>query len=349
MELREALERDTSSEARGKGGPERRAQAKNGEDDVKMIEWEEFEDSLAHLCGTAKVLATARMQKEALAKKLEASLEARSKSLQRMDNFEALEKELQLRKLRLESLEFSLQKNTEKVAKDRELLLPSAHSLLFSSQALVSAQGRIQEADRLLAGDGGYLRLMQLRKLLFNRRRLMVAQVAGLYPLAGCNCAGIAATKHACSSRLPLSHPPGKFILDDGSTSKRPLSISGLHILSPGNKAPSLFGDKQNHEGTATALGNVAHDPSPATQQQMNMGQSIVVPSSEGLSNSALEFPLFSEGQDSTRAAYAIFLLNKDLEQLLNHLGGDSVGPRHTLPNLHRVLSTICSGKNPLV
>ncbi|KAJ7569805.1 hypothetical protein O6H91_01G095200 [Diphasiastrum complanatum] len=202
MELREALERDTSSEARGKGGPERRAQAKNGEDDVKMIEWEEFEDSLAHLCGTAKVLATARMQKEALAKKLEASLEARSKSLQRMDNFEALEKELQLRKLRLESLEFSLQKNTEKVAKDRELLLPSAHSLLFSSQALVSAQGRIQEADRLLAGDGGYLRLMQLRKLLFNRRRLMVAQVAGLYPLAGCNCAGIAATKHACSSRM---------------------------------------------------------------------------------------------------------------------------------------------------
>ncbi|KAJ7522314.1 hypothetical protein O6H91_18G005900 [Diphasiastrum complanatum] len=371
MEPREALQRNTSSETKGKGGLGSQMQAKDLQDNVKVIDWLNFENSLANLCGTAKVLARARLEKEALAQKLETSLEARSKSLRRVDNLEFLQKELESRKLRLESLKISLEKNIKQVAKDRELLLPSAQSLLISSRALISAQGRVQEANRLLAGEGGYLHLIQLRKLLFIRRCFMVAQVAVLYPLARCNCAGIAATKYACSSRKHFS--------DDESTSKRgnlPLNILGLHILTPRIEASRLSVDKQNHEGTATALGYVAHvvllvasyldvhlrypirfgascsyvqDYSPANERRMIMEPSTVVPLGEGTPNSAVEFPLFSKGQDLTRAAYAIYLLNKDLEQLLNSLGVESVGPRHTLSNLHKVLSTIFSGKKSLV
>ncbi|KAJ7522312.1 hypothetical protein O6H91_18G005900 [Diphasiastrum complanatum] len=352
MEPREALQRNTSSETKGKGGLGSQMQAKDLQDNVKVIDWLNFENSLANLCGTAKVLARARLEKEALAQKLETSLEARSKSLRRVDNLEFLQKELESRKLRLESLKISLEKNIKQVAKDRELLLPSAQSLLISSRALISAQGRVQEANRLLAGEGGYLHLIQLRKLLFIRRCFMVAQVAVLYPLARCNCAGIAATKYACSSRLPLSDSLGKHFSDDESTSKRgnlPLNILGLHILTPRIEASRLSVDKQNHEGTATALGYVAHDYSPANERRMIMEPSTVVPLGEGTPNSAVEFPLFSKGQDLTRAAYAIYLLNKDLEQLLNSLGVESVGPRHTLSNLHKVLSTIFSGKKSLV
>jgi hypothetical protein len=51
------------------------------------------------------------------------------------------------------------------------------------------------------------------------------------------------------------------------------------------------------------------------------------------------EFPLFVDGaSESTRFTYAVFLLNKDLEQLLNAHGLLAVGPRQTLPNLRRLL-----------
>ncbi|MED6204868.1 hypothetical protein PIB30_012639 [Stylosanthes scabra] len=54
-----------------------------------------------------------------------------------------------------------------------------------------------------------------------------------------------------------------------------------------------------------------------------------------------VEFPLFLEGQETTRAAYAVFLLNKDLEQLLNFIGAKSLGPRHILANLRELFRTI--------
>ncbi|KAG9139127.1 hypothetical protein Leryth_019101 [Lithospermum erythrorhizon] len=47
--------------------------------------------------------------------------------------------------------------------------------------------------------------------------------------------------------------------------------------------------------------------------------------------------PLFLEGQDSTRTAYA------DLEQLLNYIGVKSLGPRHVLANLRELIKTILS------
>ena len=54
-----------------------------------------------------------------------------------------------------------------------------------------------------------------------------------------------------------------------------------------------------------------------------------------------VEFPLFAEphAAESTRFAYAVFLLNKDLEQLLNAHGLLAVGPRHTLQNLERLFA----------
>jgi len=54
-----------------------------------------------------------------------------------------------------------------------------------------------------------------------------------------------------------------------------------------------------------------------------------------------VEFPLFAEQADGARFAYAVFLLNKDLEQLLNAQGQLAVGPRHTLQNLNRLLRRV--------
>jgi len=50
------------------------------------------------------------------------------------------------------------------------------------------------------------------------------------------------------------------------------------------------------------------------------------------------KFPLYSRGVDRTRFEYAVFLLNKNLEQLLNSQGLDVITLRHTLPNLQILL-----------
>ena len=44
--------------------------------------------------------------------------------------------------------------------------------------------------------------------------------------------------------------------------------------------------------------------------------------------------------RERTRFAYAIFLLNKDIEQILNAHGLDAFGvaPHYTLSNLHKLL-----------
>ena len=56
-----------------------------------------------------------------------------------------------------------------------------------------------------------------------------------------------------------------------------------------------------------------------------------------------VEFPLFLEHPaDPTKYTYGVFLLNKNLEQLLNAHGLRSAGPRHTLQNLRRILNARC-------
>lgn len=64
---------------------------------------------------------------------------------------------------------------------------------------------------------------------------------------------------------------------------------------------------------------------------------------SEFTSTKPMEFPLFLEGKETTRSAYAVFLLNKDLEQLLNFIGIESLGPRHVLANFRELLNKILS------
>ncbi len=51
------------------------------------------------------------------------------------------------------------------------------------------------------------------------------------------------------------------------------------------------------------------------------------------------ELPLYYDAGDRTRFAYAIFLLNKDIEQLLHAHGLASSGPNQLLQNLYKLTS----------
>jgi hypothetical protein len=64
-----------------KGGGGVESDGEDGNEDVdvkvKVIEWEEFQDSLAHLFGLAAHLTKERVKREALSQQLETALEAR--------------------------------------------------------------------------------------------------------------------------------------------------------------------------------------------------------------------------------------------------------------------------------
>ncbi|KAF0362032.1 uv radiation resistance protein [Gigaspora margarita] len=56
-------------------------------------------------------------------------------------------------------------------------------------------------------------------------------------------------------------------------------------------------------------------------------------------------FPLYSKGVDRFRFEYAVFLLNKNIEQLMNSQGLLVMDLRHTLPNLKYLILSLISRK----
>ncbi|MCO5594047.1 hypothetical protein L7F22_048067 [Adiantum nelumboides] len=237
------------------------------------------------------------------------------------------------------------------------------------------------DACKHLEGEGGQGRLLHLRSSLRARRRLMVSQIAALYPIVPAPSfvpigksptpnAALSQQRHLANIIPQSSDSSNKDIKSVDKNDSLPMTIGGLHVVAPLNTRPGLYTEPSDHESSATALGYVAHslallaacldvplrypirlgasrsyiqDYAPIVESN-EAATNGAGPSSGGLRRSLVEFPLFNEGQDSTRSAYAVFLLNKDLEQVLNYMGAESVGPRHTLPNLNKIIKLVCSG-----
>jgi hypothetical protein len=64
----------------------------------------------------------------------------------------------------------------------------------------------------------------------------------------------------------------------------------------------------------------------------------------DGASDAPLQLQLFYVTGDRTRFAYAVFLLNKDIEQLLHAHGMSSQGPSQVLANLYKLTTAAVSG-----
>ncbi|KDO44897.1 hypothetical protein CISIN_1g018202mg [Citrus sinensis] len=193
------------------------------------------------------------------------------------------------------------------------------------------------------------------------RQQFMISQVSFLYPVKIL----VGPKQEQELESFPSGNRSGN------SAASKPvnpgsLTILGLHLTILPFTKMSLFTDKKEVQRSATALGYIAHVVSLIAsylevplRYPLRLGGShtyindyapSIEPTSDLSSNIALstntkpaEFPLFLEGQDATRAAYAVFLLNKDIEQLLNYIGVKSLGPRHVLANLKELLRTIQS------
>ncbi|KAJ9555638.1 hypothetical protein OSB04_010252 [Centaurea solstitialis] len=335
---------------------------KQQEEKVKIIQWEDFQQELARLSSLSSALTEANHNKSLIQEKLNSHLQLEAESLSRSNKLDEMRENLEARKLVMGNMSMRSKVVQEKAKKQEEQLNSEIRSLLMAGTSLSVASRSLQEANNSLAGERGYGHLRNLQKLLRVRQQFMVSQISLLYPVK-------VVTGHTCEQELDSfsgssksGNPSGLKPLDAGS-----LTISGLQLTVLPFKKLSFFTDKKEVQRSATALGYVAHavsliafyleiplryplrlggsrtyicDYAPSVEPTSSDFTSISLPSS---SSKPMEFPLFLEGQDTTRSAYAVFLLNKDLEQLLNFIGVESLGPRHVLANLKELLNNILS------
>ncbi|XP_058731704.1 vacuolar protein sorting 38 isoform X2 [Vicia villosa] len=297
--------------------------------DVRVIQWEDFEHDLARLSSLSSALNEAKDKKRNLQRKLESLIQVNGESLGRLNELEEMRQKLESKKSMMDNMSIRSRLAKEDAGKQEEQLSGALQSLLVAGGTLSVTRKNLQESSRLLSEENGYVRLRNLQKMLRMRQQYMTSQILMLYPV--------------------------KLVVG-------PAQEQELEAYPLGRSA-----DKKEIQKSATALGYVAHAVSLIASYlqvplrypvRLGASHSYIIdnaPSIELTSSEAstsaksftnakhVEFPLFLEGQDTTRATYAVFLLSKDLEQLLNFIGAKSLGPRHLLANLRELCRTIQS------
>ncbi|OZJ04947.1 hypothetical protein BZG36_01754 [Bifiguratus adelaidae] len=163
--------------------------------------------------------------------------------------------------------------------------------------------------------------------LLLSRRRELIADLFSIYPIA----VDPESDMYLIRS-LPLpsigSNPSRSF------TSNPPPQV-------PVTSSPSF-------QESDTALGYTAHLTSMIAYY---IGENLRYPITPmgsksfltdlltiGSESGDVHWPLYTKGVDKSRTEYGVFLLNKDIEQLMNSQGIRAIDIRHTLPNLHTLI-----------
>ncbi|OEL33178.1 hypothetical protein BAE44_0005803 [Dichanthelium oligosanthes] len=302
-------------------------------DSPKVIHWEDLQQELARLWSLSAALQPNRDRKAHLAARLDSALQARQAFLHQDNELAEMRRSLQKHTDHLGDLKVRMKKSSEDVEDKRERLCVNIRTLSVASKTLGAARNNLEEANKLLSGENGHGRLRNLEQKLRMRQQYMVAQVAQIY------------TVRPLDEQSP-DHKPGfstsiiktsntESILPNGSQ-KRPLAILGLQLLKPTAKKTGYFSDKTDFQKSSTVLGYAAHavsliasylnvplryplrfggsqsyvlDHAPSVEPSSVTSVVSSVPPSTGMRT--MEFPLFFDGQETTRSAYAIFLLNK--------------------------------------
>ncbi|KAM7256376.1 hypothetical protein ACFE04_012117 [Oxalis oulophora] len=327
---------------------------------VKVIQWEDLDHELTRFVSLSSALKEAKDNKFKHEEKLKCLIQVKSQSLSQSNELEEMRQKLEARKLIMEKMSTSFMVGKEDARCQEEKLGTEVRSLLVAGTSLSVAMKRLQESSRILSEEKGCVNLKKLQRKLRTRQQYMVSQVYLLYP--------VKFVVGPAQEQELESYPSGSKLgssADSKPVNQGSLTISGLHLTVLPFTKMSFFTDKKEVQRSATALGYVAHAVSLIAsylhvplRYPLRLGgshsyitdyaPSIEPISSDMPSNAVVSanmklvaFPLFLDGQDSTRAAYAVFLLNKDLEQLLNYIGVKSLGPRQVLANLKELFRTI--------
>lgn len=336
------------------------------EEEAAAVAWRE-------LRGKAAELAAAAEERAILARRIEAALQVRREALRQAEELDELRQRVDLQQARLEAAVIGRRRALEGVERGKERLQEQIERVLPLSRALTTAHQRVQEAKEALSGDK--FRLNDLQRLLRTRQQCMVNQVAGLYPVRVFHDL----PRHAENPCADTNGEHGTLPEENGTFSGGNRTHLPTIIKSPQARGWTFFGwDIMKHkmkqksyrykelQRSAAVLGYAAHavlliacylDVPLRYPLRFGGSRSYVsdrLPSADTASaalastrnteSELTEYPLFLECQedDSTSASYAIYLLHKDTEQLLNYVGAESCG-RHVFGNLRELLRIIQS------
>ncbi|CAN6337234.1 unnamed protein product [Urochloa humidicola] len=332
---------------------------------------EEREEAVAwrELRGRAVALAAAAEERAALARRIEAALEVRREALRQAEALGELRRGLDLQRARAEEAVVGRRRAAGAVERGKERLQEQIERVLPLSRATAAAYHRVQEAEEALSGDKA--RLEDLQRLLRARQQCMVGQVAALYPVRVFHDLPQHSENHPADTNGEhgtLSEPYGTHVPSIiKSPQVRAWTFFGWQIMKPKRKQKN-YSDKELQR-SATVLGYAAHavlliasyldvplryplrfgGSRSYVSDRLPSAETACAASAEHAANNIesselTEYPLFLECQedDSTKASYAIYLLHKDTEQLLNYIGAESCG-RHVFGNLRELLRIVLS------
>ncbi|TVU50713.1 hypothetical protein EJB05_02100 [Eragrostis curvula] len=303
-----------------------------GADAPKVFNWEDLQQELALLWSLSSALSSARDRKANLAARLESAIEARRAFLQQDNELAEMRQKLQEHSDHMGELKIRTKKMSEDVENQREQLCVRIRTLSVASRTSCAAYSKLEEANKLLSGENGHGRLKNLEQKLRMRQQHMITQVAHVYPVRPLDEQSPAVKRGLTSNIVKTSGTES--VLSNGSQN-RPLAILGLQ-LSKQVKKTGYFSDKTEFQKSSTVLGYAAHavsliasylniplryplrfggsrsyvlDHAPSVELSSITAAASSVYSSTGMRT--MEFPLFFDGPETTRSAYAIFLLNK--------------------------------------
>ncbi|XP_037472647.1 UV radiation resistance-associated gene protein-like [Triticum dicoccoides] len=340
------------------------------------VAWPDLRGRLERAGALAAELAAAAEERAHLARRLEAALEVRRESVRQGAALDELRRRLERRRARADELLVASRRAAEGVERRREQMQAQIERVLPLSRALASAHRQVQEAKELKSTEKA--RLGDLQRLLRTRQQSMVAQVAALYPVRVFRELPVAENHHSRTNgecrtpseengALPQENGNGTHLLSViKSPHVGPLTFFGWQIGKPRTKQRTY--SHKELQRSAAVLGYAAHavlliasylDIPLRYPLRFGGSRSYVgdrLPSAEASSVGSTEhrsvgnadskltdYPLFLEFQDdSTKASYAIYLLQKDTEQLLNYIGAESSG-RNAFGNLRELIRIIQS------
>lgn len=150
---------------------------------LKIIQWEDYEQELVRLCSLTSALNEAKEKKELVQQKLQSFIQVEAESLSRLNELDEMREKLDSRKLVMGNMSMHSKVVKEKVKKQEEQLSNDIRSLLVAGTSLSAASKRLQDESRSLAGERGYGQLRTLQRVFRTRQQYMVSQVHMLYPV----------------------------------------------------------------------------------------------------------------------------------------------------------------------
>ncbi|CDH57105.1 uv radiation resistance protein [Lichtheimia corymbifera JMRC:FSU:9682] len=228
-----------------------------------------------------------------------------------------LVRERNSRQYKLEGIEGQIvKKNTEirrdrrRIAELRETLERRKSKLNEATERLRLGQQDLQDSEEVLE------RSVQTHQRLFHklnrRKKELIADLFSIYPIE------------------QSLHDVHQFC------------IRGVYL-------PNSVYTGCNDESIATALGFTAHLVSmlafylsiPLRYPITPMSSRATIKDPVSSINGPTTFPLYAKGVDRYRFEFGVFLLNKNIEQLMNAYGLIVMDLRHTLPNIHYFIQAI--------